>query len=415
MALMILLHDWILRRKGTLHAITIDHQLRAESGEEASRVNQWCEERSIPHTTLVWKKDQPPSRAVHQYARAARYELLCNACGQLDLPYLFLGHHADDQAETVLMRLLKGSGIDGLAGMPRTRTHNGITLVRPLLPVTKLSLIHTCLAHHQPYCCDPSNDSPAYLRGRLRKLAAPLAREGLTTATLFEIARHAGMARNALESVTNAWVLKHATTHPLGIIQLDGHAWKTMENVQQRRILIRVLLCMSGNDYPPRNTSLDLLTQSLMRQKTLHQTLCGCHIILRSGLITFYREVDATPQRQKFQPHTLWDNRFKLHLDESLLDKNLTIAPLGTISRDALKKMGHPRVADCPALHRATLPALYLNNQLHSIPDFARDEPSSRESQALAKAIFLPKRMVVMDCFDVCSALADVTHNDDAV
>jgi tRNA(Ile)-lysidine synthase len=404
-ALAFLLQDWVSPRGGTLHAITIDHQLRAESGVEASQVKQWCAEKSISHTTLVWKKDSALHSAIHQQARKARYELLRHACAKHNIDVLFLGHHADDQAETVLMRFLKGSGIDGLAGMPRTRLTNGLTLVRPLLPVPKLWLEHTCEARGWNFVRDPSNDSPAYLRGRLRKLAAPLAHEGLSTATLFDTARSAGMARSTLEILTNDWLRRHAIIHPMGMVQCDRNAWKNLDADMQHRTLTRILLCMSGADYPPKTASLDVLTHSLRDKETLHHTLCGCHIIAQSGSIKFYRELAAVAPRQCAHPDMLWDNRFKLVIDASLLNKKLDIAPLGDISRDALEKMGAKQVADCAALHRASLPALYSDNQLHSIPEFVPDEASAHTSQAPVKAIFLPKRMLLVRGFDVCPPL----------
>ncbi len=404
-ALLFMLHDWVMQHGGTLHAITVDHQLRAESSDEAAQVKQWCAERSFSHATLVWEKDSNPQSAVHHQARKARYELLCHACKQQNLDYLFLGHHADDQAETVLMRIIKGSGIDGLAGMPKTRRFDGIKIIRPFLPIIKQRLVDTCMAHSWSFFHDPSNDSSAYLRGRLRQLAAPLAEEGLNTASLFELARSAGTARAALEASTNEWLQRHVTTNTLGVIQMDVRVWKSLDDEHQRRTLIRILLCMSGEDYAPKNTSLDVLIQSLNNKETLHQTLCGCHIIVQLGLIKFYRELAAAPPSMPAGPVMLWDNRFKVVIDESLLNQDLVIAPLGERSRDQLEKMGYRQVADCPALHRSTLPALYVDNQLHSVPYFGANEEAVMASQALVKAIFLPKRMLLIDCFDVCSVL----------
>ena len=403
--LLYMLHDWVLQRGGVLHAITIDHQLRDESAAEASQVKQWCADKSITHTTLVWKKDHAPKSAVHQQARIVRYELLCNECKQHNIDNLFIGQHADDQAETVLMRFIKGSGIDGLAGMPKTRSFDGVKIVRPLLPITKQRVMDTCEQHKWAFFIDPSNDSSAYLRGRLRKAAAPLANEGLTSTNLFEMGRSAGMARAALESATNQWLQQHAITHPLGIIHLEHNVWRQLDNEQQRRTLMRILLCISGEDYAPKVASVDYLIQSLHTYETLHQTLSGCHIMVQFGIIKFFRELAGVTDKRQAHNNMNWDNRFRIILHPSLLNKDLAIAPLGDISRDTLEKMGHKQVADCAALHRATLPALYVDNQLHSVPDFCSDVASLETSQALVKAIFLPKRMLLIDSFDVCPPL----------
>lgn len=404
-ALTHLLHDWLTKRGGTLFAITIDHQLRDESASEAAQVAQWCNAKHIAHTTLKWEKEKAPSSALHQHARNARYALLMDTCRKQNIEYLFLGHHADDQAETVLMRFLKGSGVDGLAAMPSTRVQDGVTLVRPLLPVQKHILEATCATNGWAFVRDPSNDSAAYLRGRLRALAEPLAAEGMTTASLYDIARSAGMARAALEAQANEWLEQHAVVNALGYIHLDFKAWKALGDEMMRRVLIRILLCMSGEDYAPKAASTEYLVQTLLTKEAPHQTLCGCHIIVQFGMIKFYREHAAVPKPMRFEHDRLWDNRFKIVMNSkklaALLDKNVTIAALGETSREQLEKMGYKQVAECAALHRMTLPALYVDNQLHSVPDFAADAGT----QALAKAIFLPKRMLLSQSFNTCPVL----------
>lgn len=303
------------------------------------------------------------------------------------------------------MRFLKGSGVDGLAAMPSTRVQDGITLIRPLLPVQKHMLIATCAANGWAFVRDPSNDSAAYLRGRLRALAEPLAAEGVTTATLYDMARSAGMARAALEAQANTWLQQHAVIHPLGYIHIDFNTWRKLGDEMMRRVLIRILLCMSGEDYAPKAASTEYLVQTLLTKEAPHQTLCGCHIIVQFGLIKFYREAAALPKAMRFEDDMLWDNRFKIVTHPSklaaLLDKNVTIAALGETSREQLEKMGHKQVAECAALHRMTLPALYVDNQLHSVPGFTADEGG----QALAKAIFLPKRMLLSQSFNTCPPL----------
>lgn len=404
-ALTHLLHQWLTKRGGTLFAITIDHQLRDESAREAAQVAQWCQAKHIAHTTLKWEKEKAPTSALHQHARNARYGLLMDACRAQNITHLFLGHHADDQAETVLMRFLKGSGVDGLAAMPSTRVQDGITLVRPLLPVQKHMLEATCAANGWAFVRDPSNDSAAYLRGRLRALAEPLAAEGVTTASLYDMARSAGMARAVLEARANEWLQQHAVIHPLGYIHIDFNAWKNSGDEMMRRALIRTLLCMSGDDYAPKSASIEYLMHNLLTKEAAHQTLCGCHINVQFGLIKFYREHAALPKAMRFEDGMLWDNRFKIVVNSAklsaLLDKNVTIAALGEASRDQLEKMGYKQVAECAALHRMTLPAIYVDNQLHSLPDFTADG----NSQALAKAIFLPKRLLLSESFNNCPPL----------
>ncbi|MBY0428284.1 MAG: hypothetical protein K2Q32_03605, partial [Alphaproteobacteria bacterium] len=221
----------------------------------------------------------------------------------------------------------------------------------------------------------------------------------------YDIGRSAGMARTVLEARTNEWLHQHATVFPLGIIHIERNAWRQLDGELQRRTLIRILLCISGEDYAPKMASLDNLVQSLHHKETLHQTLSGCHILVQFGIIKFFRELACVSDSRPADTIMQWDNRFQITIHPSLLNKALAIAPLGDISRDALEKMGYKQVADCPALHRATLPGLVVDNQLHSVPDFLPNKEAFETSQTLVKAIFLPKRMLLIDCFDVCPVL----------
>src|SRR5690606_28898682 len=123
MALALLLAHWAGGRNVTLHALTVDHDLRDASVDEALQVERWMNAAGIPHTTLRWEDGRAyrarPGSA-QEAARDARYELMLNWCAENGASHLFLAHHADDQAETFLMRLARGSGVDGLAAMAPT-------------------------------------------------------------------------------------------------------------------------------------------------------------------------------------------------------------------------------------------------------------------------------------------------------
>lgn len=164
-------------------ALTVDHQLRPEAADEASRVAAWCDEQKIFHETLVWR--EKPDGNLQANARTARYRLLCQACNRLGLETLVTGHTADDQAETVFMRLRRGSG-RGLAGMPETRLIAGgagepVTLYRPLLEVRRAETFAYADAHDLPVSHDPSNEDDKFERVRVRALLVALEQQDLLT------------------------------------------------------------------------------------------------------------------------------------------------------------------------------------------------------------------------------------------
>lgn len=396
-ALLHLLHGWIKPRGGFLLAITIDHQLRDDSAAEAQAVQQQCAALDVPHITLHWEKELPPHSALHAKARQARYALLTRCCKAHNLSYLCLAHHADDQAETVLMRLEKKSGVDGIAGMPSTRSVNGVTLLRPLLPIFKYQLEAACKKNGWDYSIDPSNASRKFLRGRLREQAAALAENGLTPQKLYDLAREAGTARAAMEQSVNVWLEKYARLDAYGVIAMDHAAWKSQKPELCQRILIRTLLCVSGEDYAPRGASLEHLTHALLVGDTAHKTLSGCHVEAKDNTIFLYREEDAIGKAVPLQNEIIWDNRFKIVVDERFRNQNMFIAPLAGTSREQLHKMQANDVAALPAILRASLPALYENGVLCAVPSFLATELE----QPPVKAIFFPKRSLYSQPFHV--------------
>src|SRR5690606_21458404 len=128
-----------------IHALTVDHGLRAESAQEAKAVAAWVKDwPRIRHSVLNISALRGQSRRMEQ-AREKRYEVMARYCADKKIGHLFLAHHLDDQAETFLFRLAKGSGLDGLAAMkPRQRYDDNLVLLRPLLDTPKAALIKIC-------------------------------------------------------------------------------------------------------------------------------------------------------------------------------------------------------------------------------------------------------------------------------
>ena len=212
-ALMVLYADW-LRQQGAdmgLHMVlTVDHGLRAESAAEARAVAAQAESLGFPHATLLWEGSKPQT-GIQAAARHARYRLMGNAMRANGIALLFTGHTRDDRAETLLMRLARGSGLDGLAGMAPRLHFNDLGLgesgldeqeiARPLLDVPRTRLRATLQARGIAWIDDPSNQSPEFERPRLRAARAHLDELGLTNSVLALSATRLLRARQALDRV----------------------------------------------------------------------------------------------------------------------------------------------------------------------------------------------------------------------
>ncbi len=204
-ALLLMAHAWAARRGGVprLEAATVDHGLRPESADEARAVAALCEKLAVPHHTLAWQGEKPKTR-LQERAREARYALLAQCAKAVGADVIVTGHHLDDQAETALFRLMRGSGVAGLRGMSAQSAREGVTIARPLLAFPKAQLVAYCLEAGVPFAHDPSNEDPRYARTRLRALAGSLAAEGLDAAALARLARRAAQIEEALARQTEA-------------------------------------------------------------------------------------------------------------------------------------------------------------------------------------------------------------------
>ncbi|MFN4089341.1 MAG: tRNA lysidine(34) synthetase TilS, partial [Alphaproteobacteria bacterium] len=163
LALALLAVRWAATRGGSAVALTVDHGLREESAREAAAAGAVLRRFGLPQHILRWQGGKPAT-GVQAAARAARYRLMEDWCGANAVLHLLLAHHADDQAETVLLRLGRGSGPFGLAGMAAVRERERVRLLRPLLAVSRRRLAATLRAAGAPWTLDPSNEDPVFAR-----------------------------------------------------------------------------------------------------------------------------------------------------------------------------------------------------------------------------------------------------------
>lgn len=185
-----------------IYAYTVDHGLRDASMTEAQQVHDWLSPFAT-HRVLSWHGDKPYT-GIQEEARNARYHLLHTACTEDAVTALCIGHHRDDQAETVLYRLAKGSGVEGLGGMRVLTPYQDITLIRPLLSSSHDELVRYCKDHKIDWIEDPSNKNDMFARVRLRQARDVLEAEGMTNERLSKLAARIQRATDALDYFAEA-------------------------------------------------------------------------------------------------------------------------------------------------------------------------------------------------------------------
>lgn len=315
--------------KPGLLAFIVDHGLRAESKTEAQVAAQQAQQLGVETHILSWE-GLKPTTGILARAREARYKLLIKAAWQQGVTHLFLAHHEDDQYETVALRSARGSDWRGLAGMPDLSQRAGLTLVRPLLDITKDRLIETCLALGLKAAIDPSNLNPKYARARLRLEDKP------RDLALWQTHLAAKQRRQSELMELSAKCALHE----------GGAEFKAQDH--SHALLSLLLQYVGQGKYPA--------SQEALHRITAGQTLSGCKIIARGENVLVVREPAAIkPLELSAGAHEIyWDKRWQLSFT---LNAPTTLAPLGRGSWRCLQEA--EQVEAFPSAMRPSLPAIW--------------------------------------------------------
>ncbi|WP_226781791.1 tRNA lysidine(34) synthetase TilS [Oceaniglobus trochenteri] len=383
MAMLHLAADWARVWGVRLWVCTVDHGLRAESGEEARMVAAEAQARGLPHATLRWEGWDGRGN-LQDAARRARQDLIGRWRGRLR--HVLFAHTRDDQAETLLLRLRRGSGVEGLSGMAAVqRVHGAPTendtvpgappraqeptpdwhIVRPLLEAERAELRHYNKVLRIPYADDPSNDDPRFDRVRIRALLTTLGQEGLDTARLSDTAQRLRRARVALgrraHDAARASLVPCDDPGARGSVILERDTFAEIETDTQLRILSAALQFVASADYRPRESALEQAMDRWLSGATT--TLHGCTMIAQAARLIVAREFAAVAgSTAPAEPQTPWDRRWAVFGPET---RGLEVRALG----EAGLAQAGPR--DRAPLPRAALlahPALWDGGELVACP-----------------------------------------------
>ena len=313
-ALMWLAARWrrALVRGPRLIAVTVDHGLRAEAAAEARDVKRLARALDLPHRSMRWTGAKPKS-GVPAAARAARYRLLAKAARENGATHILTAHTRDDQAETLLMRLLRGSGIAGLAAMAPVTEREGLLLARPFLNVSKSQLIATLRKAKISFADDPTNRDVNFTRPRIRAVMPILAAEGGDARNLARLAARLARANAAIETLVDGAerylaLRDHRGTSPSGkpldTKAFDAQAFARMPGEVRLRLLLRAI-DRFGHEGPAELGKVEALLSVLdralaeagrSRRPPLKQTLAGALVSLIDDRINI---APAPPRRRR--------------------------------------------------------------------------------------------------------------------
>jgi tRNA(Ile)-lysidine synthase len=350
-----------LARGLDVRVVTVDHGLRPEAAAEAAAVAAACVGLGLRHDTLHWRWDGVGN--LQDAARRGRRTAIAEWARCAGVGAVAMAHTRDDVAETMVMRLARGAGVDGLARMADCWHEKGVMWLRPLLDVSRAELRMVLGEAGLGWAEDPSNDNARFDRVKVRRALGVLQPLGITTQRLAEVAGHLADARDALAAVTDQ-AADRLLRQIAGAVQFNLHDLASQGAEVRRRLLLRVIDTIAPGPYAPRGPAVQALLARLLEGKAA--TLGGVRFHQVAGEVWAFREARAVAGLV-CKVGEVWDGRWRM------------AGPAGS----EIRALG-ASLALCPdwrgtGLPRAALlasPSLWLKDRLIAAPH-ARFWPDS--------------------------------------
>lgn len=344
-----------------LRVATINHNLRPEAQEEVAAVTAHCARLGVSHRVFDWHWSGRGN--LQAKARQARRDLLLAHAREVGADWVLMGHTRDDQAETVLMRLARGSGTDGLAGIAQQEP----PILRPLLMLGRSDLRDWLRARNITWREDPSNADLRFDRVKAREMAGNLAALGLTQDRLIGTADVMRQDAELLAYTTERWLSRHMRQE-IGDLCLARAPFEAAPNALAARALSAALTWFSGVPYKPRRRAMAAWKQRIFEGRPT--PLGGVLACLEQDVIRLYREPGKTavPQTIDGPAPWIWDNRWQIN---GPAKDNVQIAALG----DALDTLPDWRSCGLKRASLETTPGLFEDGRLIAAPALQENTP----------------------------------------
>ncbi len=374
--LVLLLQQWVLKKNGKLTALIVNHNLRSGSMAEIKILKGWLRKYKINYKVFHWVGKKPKTR-IQEIARSVRLKMLTDWCFQNGIIHLCLAHNLDDQAETFLIRLSRGSGVYGLSAMAPISVYKHVRLLRPFLFFGKERIILTLEKMKQDWIEDPSNKNTNFQRVRIRNIRSILGEEGIDNNKLSQTSKNLGRAKAAILDNVSSLAAESVSIYPEGYVILHrGKFLKAPEEIRLK-LLSHILMCVSGKEFPPRLKNLEKLDRVLCSsRKNFGSTLHSCQIeslkkSIPDNKIIFFREM-ASIQDKKILLNgksCIWDNRFQVSCDIKIKNTMIYCTKLGADGlKQVLKFFPDAGGSSIPYKVKLALPSVWAGRSLLSVP-----------------------------------------------
>ena len=346
-----------------LHIVTVDHGLRSSASDEIALVAMQAKALGLPHSVLYWEWDG--SGNLQAAARNGRWAAIVDWAATRSIKSVWLGHTEDDQVETLLMRLARGSGIDGLTAMTATSLRDGLRIQRPLLGIARNDLRVWLEAEKIAWCDDPSNDDPRFDRVRARQMFTQLEDLGLTRKRLLQTVDHMQAAHLSLQIAARQFATDHVQQEA-GDLLFSPAALDLTKEDAPRRVMAAAFGWVGSRTYRPRfEQLLDVVARA---RKGATVTLGGCIMSSDSdGRVRLTREAAAIApvmgslEQSVGTTGTFWDHRWLL---EGPLTSDLRFQALG----EGIKGCPDWRASGTPRTSLLASPSVWQGETLVAAP-----------------------------------------------
>jgi tRNA(Ile)-lysidine synthase len=347
-----------------LHVVTVDHGLRPEAEEEISFVADLCAHWHLPHYVLHWDNWNGKGNLLAE-ARNARYTLITKWASSNMISQVVLGHTSDDQAETFIMRLVRGAGVDGLSAMASKTIYRDIIWVRPFLQITRESLRTYLRTEGLSWREDPSNENRDYQRIRVRDALTIFADLGLSVDNLVQVTMKMADAKKALN-----WQVSIAARDMVticgGAVVIDHCQFQAQPYEIKRRLLAHSIQWSAGNVYSPRGPAVFRVMQFMQAKQT--STLNGCQILTKDDLIYIFREYNAV-RDISCATNQIWDKRWMVFGSDD--NPSLFVRALGF---SGIRQTKNWRDIGLPRAALLSTPSVWCEGDLLAAPIVLPDE-----------------------------------------
>ncbi len=281
LALVALTKAYTFHKKTKFFYVLVDHSLRKNSDKEAQNVKSLLKKNSINLKIFLNKKRI--TKNIQSEARTVRYNILIKYCKKNDANILLTAHNLEDQVETFLIRLSRGSGLKGLSAMkPLSKIDNKVSLYRPLLDTKKKYLIKISKNIFGTYFKDPSNNNTNYLRTKIRGLKKPIENSGIKYEQIFRSIQNLSSSKNTLEKYLDK-IFKDLIKKTKDEISINFKKFRSLGKDTKISLINESIKQLKKNYYDLRSKKVDNLINSFEKKEFKKSTLGGCIFFKKDG------------------------------------------------------------------------------------------------------------------------------------